>query len=462
MSFFEDRDPEASKRAILAMDGLPSINRAPGPGLFDGTWTALKSAPGAAGREVLRALSPVLDAYGKAAAFRDAPEQTMMRGLPTPDMQQVKRETIDRMGENDMRRTLTRSLERDYTLDPQSTGTAAQIVHGVTKTLGKAVGYGAIGGLPAAAAGLAIDEGANETMRLQDQGVDTETAAKAGAIHGLASGGSVFIPGFGTTALKTAGLVAASGPGLFMAEQAAINHILESENYDEIAEQYDPLDPVGLTVSTLMAAAGGAAGMASRSRIRAMDAETVAAARITQMERAIEQSALTRQDDPVGMQQHAQALQNARQAIDEGEAVSVPAEVVDIATAREAAARVPVAELRSAMDEAEPMVANSDIVIPTSRAEAELASVSAREAETGNPVSLDAQGLVKEDPEVQQARQLIAENDIAIRTGEAEDGSPAYQSARQMLDDADATLELAQQESSALRAAVTCFLKHGD
>ena len=235
MSFFDDADPQLSARAILATDGLPPVNPVPGPGFFAGTWSAIRKAPGAAFNESMRALSPVLDAYGKAAAFRDAPAAAALNGQ-SADMQQVKRETIDRMGENDMRRSITETIKRDYTLDPQSTGTAAQIVHGVTKTLGKAVGYGAIGGLPAAAAGLAIDEGANETMRLQDQGVDTETAAKAGAIHGLASGGSVFIPGFGTTALKTAGLVAASGPGLFMAEQAAINHILESENYDEIAQ----------------------------------------------------------------------------------------------------------------------------------------------------------------------------------------------------------------------------------
>jgi len=47
-----------------------------------------------------------------------------------------------------------------------------------------------------------------------------------------------------------------------MAQQQATRSILENANYGEIAKQYDPLDPVGLTVATLVPAGFAAAARA--------------------------------------------------------------------------------------------------------------------------------------------------------------------------------------------------------
>lgn len=236
----------------------------PGPGAFANFWGAAGNALRAAPLETGRALSPVLDAYGKAAAYRDAPTVAAMNGDQQPDPAQLKRETIDRMGENDLRQTLTPELNR-LTPDPRVTGTASQLVFGFGKTVGKAVGYSLVGGNVGGAVMFGLDEGTNETMRLEDKGVDTATAVKAGAIHGVAAGASAALPVVGKTKLQTAGIVAAGGPASYMAEQSAIREILRAAQYDRIADDYKPFDPMGLIVSTAAPAVFGAGAHAMRS-----------------------------------------------------------------------------------------------------------------------------------------------------------------------------------------------------
>lgn len=141
--------------------------------------------------------------------------------------------------------------------DPQTTHGSAQVVAGLSKFLGKAVGYSFLGG-PAAPIELGLDEGLTEADKLKQQGVDISTRTKAGAVAGTVAGASIVIPVAGSTALGTAGLVAAAGPGGFMAQNQATKMILENGGYKQIANQYDPLDPVGLALSTIVPAAFGA------------------------------------------------------------------------------------------------------------------------------------------------------------------------------------------------------------
>ncbi|BAO29383.1 hypothetical protein [Sulfuritalea hydrogenivorans] len=236
----------------------------PGPGAFANFWGAAGNALMAAPLEVGRALSPALDAYGKAAAFRDAPMATVLGGQPVPDLDKLKRETVDRIGENDLRHQITPELNR-LTPDPRVTGTASQLVFGFGKTASKAVGYSMLGGPLPGAAMFGLDEGANETMRLEDKGVDTGTAIKAGAVHGVASAVSAALPVAGKTKLQTAGIVVAGGPAAYVAEQASIREIVRAAQYDRIAEDYKPFDPMGLIVSTAAPAAFGVGAHALRS-----------------------------------------------------------------------------------------------------------------------------------------------------------------------------------------------------
>jgi hypothetical protein len=72
----------------------------------------------------------------------------------------------------------------------------------------------------------------------------------------------------GSTLKATAALYLAGGPGGFMAQQAATRSILADANYEDLAKQYDPLDPLGLAVSTLIPLPFAAYG--ARANLRAM------------------------------------------------------------------------------------------------------------------------------------------------------------------------------------------------
>ena len=145
-----------------------------------------------------------------------------------------------------------RDFERTLRPDPATAGTAEQLVYGLGSGLTQA-GIGALVAGPfGAAAALGGGEGATVTDDLQRQGVDDKTARMAGGVTGAVNAASVALPMFGPTLKATAGLYLAGGPGGFMAQQALTSQILERAGYAKIAEQFDPLDPLGLTLSALV------------------------------------------------------------------------------------------------------------------------------------------------------------------------------------------------------------------
>jgi len=145
-----------------------------------------------------------------------------------------------------------RDFERTLRPDPATASTAEQLVYGLGSGLTQA-GIGAIVAGPAgAAAALGGGEGATVTDDLQRQGVDNNTARAAGAVTGVVNAASVALPMFGPTLKATAGLYLAGGPGGFMAQQALTSQILQNAGYDKIAQQFDPLDPLGLALSALV------------------------------------------------------------------------------------------------------------------------------------------------------------------------------------------------------------------
>ena len=157
--------------------------------------------------------------------------------------------------------TRLRAKAASFAPDPQTAGTAEQLLFGLGRFATKAVGYSlALSPIPGAVIAGA-DEGTAEAERLRLQGVDPDTRMKAGLAMGAATAAAVALPVAGSTALRTAGLVAVGGPGGFIAQQAASKAILQNAGYAQIAEQYDPFDPVGLAVSTLVPAAFGAYAM---------------------------------------------------------------------------------------------------------------------------------------------------------------------------------------------------------
>jgi len=160
-----------------------------------------------------------------------------------------------------------RERAREVMPDPNSTHAAAQLVAGVAEFGTQAIGYTALGGMVAGPALLGADAGFAEADKLRLQGVDLGTRAAAGAVAGVVAGASVALPVAGKTLAGTAALVAAGGPGGFIAQNAAERAILQNGGYSKIANTYDPFDPVALTFATLVPAAfGGAALRGARMR----------------------------------------------------------------------------------------------------------------------------------------------------------------------------------------------------
>jgi hypothetical protein len=176
--------------------------------------------------------------------------------------------------------TQMRATARSFAPDPETAGTAENLLFGLSRFMTKAVGYTvAAGGAPVPGAIMTgVDEGMTEADRLKVEGVDIQTRMKVGAVAGGVAAVAVALPIAGKTLKQTAALVAVGGPGGFITQQATTRAILENANYDQLATMHDPFDPVGLAVSTLIPAGFGAYAMRG-ARLRPASAGDPAAAR---------------------------------------------------------------------------------------------------------------------------------------------------------------------------------------
>lgn len=233
-------------------------------------WGVTSAAPkgvGAGANESAGFFSDILGAYGKINA------QTLAQSDPSNlfDAKAAEKARADSAGlraqvesgeafSTDMG-TEFRQTARSFAPDPASAGTAEQLIFGLSRFVTKAVGYSVAAGPVPGAILTGSDEGMTEADRLKAEGVDIQTRTNVGAVAGAVAGVSVALPLAGTSVLKTGGLVLAGGPGGFIAQQAASKAILENAGYDRLADQYDPFDPVGLAVSTLVPAGFGAWAM---------------------------------------------------------------------------------------------------------------------------------------------------------------------------------------------------------
>ncbi len=169
--------------------------------------------------------------------------------------------------------------------NPETSHRADQVLAGLGRGVSKAVGYiGTMG--PAGALPFALDEGNTTTQNLRSQGIDTATAAKVGAVWGVASGIGAVVPLGGQTIAQTAALVVGSGPVTFMAQEALSRDILAKASYADEAAKHDPLDPLGLAISTVLPGVFGGfhmRGVAKRGA--ALEAGTIPLQQMTPAER---------------------------------------------------------------------------------------------------------------------------------------------------------------------------------
>lgn len=205
----------------------------------------------------------VLGAFGQAAATTYSGD--LLGGMPDQqrkETDQARQQMLTQGADfSSEAGDLFRDVAKGYATDPSTAHVAERLVFDFARFATKAVGYTVAGGPLIGPALTGADEGMQAASDLKGQGVDLATRTKAGAVIGAVSAVGIGLPMAGRTALGTAGLVSAGGPVSFMAQQAAVRQILQDADYAKLAEQYDPFDPVGLAVSTLVPAAFGVHGL---------------------------------------------------------------------------------------------------------------------------------------------------------------------------------------------------------
>lgn len=235
--------------------------------------------------DILGAFGQVAGAYPEVLGGPVTPEQAKQA-----DEQRKKLNTkgIDFSSEGG---DVFRGVASNYMPDPTTAHTAEQTVFGLTRFGSKAVGYSLAAGSVPGAALLGLDEGMTTADALKQHGVDEATRTQVGAVAGVAAAAAPLLPVAGKTVAQTVGLVGVGGPGAFMAQQAATRQILQDAGYDHLSTQYDPFDPVGLAVSTLVPAGFGAWAMrGAKVREGAVKAEQ---ARVAEAVKAEQESAQT-------------------------------------------------------------------------------------------------------------------------------------------------------------------------
>lgn len=404
--------------------------------------------------------------------------------------------------------------------DPVNATVASQILQDGARVLSKVGLYATIGRGAGAIAGTGLDEGLTGRTEMIDQGVDRTTATKVGAVRGLAMAAGVAVPVVGATGLRTAGIIAAGGPGLFMTEQATTRAILEAADYPELARQYDPLDPVGLGVSVLVPGAIGAVVHRSRAKAKSLEGaaepteqsappptpesgssltellrempEVQDAALVAHKSHVVDNAILADRADVAARQSHASAFEAAARAMDDGAPVHIADLQLDSARAKAAMDHV---HARLQETEAEMAALKSlddlddlpDLPDPTSRRRGiddgdELAAPDAVPVAESTPVSFPDAGsnalLDSLDPEVRRVVQPIADL-VMPRQTEAPKDTPLQRAQRIAQARPDMSIEFDgetgsaaqlvervaedsardKRDAGAFRAAVECMLR---
>lgn len=348
--------------------------------------------------------------------------------------------------------------------DPMTAGWATNYLHDAGRVVAKFAGYSLLGGAPGAVAGTGIDEGVTSYLGLRDQGVDADTSAKVGALHGAVTAATAGIAPFGATPLRSALLVGVSGPGAFMAESALSREILQRADYPQLAATFDPFDSLGLALSLVPGAAIATGVHAARSRAAARGQtlppegrvppppEAVEAAHVQLQRDLIDAGNLGRADDPVATVVHGQALDEARAAMDSGRRIELPGQVVDEARA---------APVMAHLDE-QLRAADVPRLVEEARAEP-MVGMEASPAVASDgvpPAAGTADKVPASRAPVQRALDAIRDRpDLPVRL--EDDGSPATPASDLARTEAQRAGYDAAEAITATRAAIECFLKLG-
>lgn len=262
--------PEALRGFGVAKDMEPTK-----PSAFQGTGEALEKALPFSYYQSLSGVSELMADRVEVNYDLDNNEDAFSDFKPT---QEQKEQVAARL--RDEAKFARLKAQNDYTPNPETTGQAAMMIHGLTGSLAKAIGYTvATGGSGILAAPLfGADLGLYEAGKLRDKGVDASTAKTAGAITGAVNTVGMALPGaIGTSYLKSMLFGGLANLATDSIEQASIKFVLDNANYSKQAQEYDPFDLANLGVSAGMGIAFGALGArANRAQARYEAAEAAA------------------------------------------------------------------------------------------------------------------------------------------------------------------------------------------
>lgn len=318
---FDELFPDA--RAASLSQQVLRPERAPDqPGIWKGFGGAVADALPYAGQTTASAWSSILDGYGNAAAYRDTPTNALVNDETAPTPEALRTQTLDQMGNSETARMFRERAKR-YAPDPAAVGLAGQVAHGLVSGLAKMTAYAGAG--PAGPALFGMDSGINRAQELTDQGVDGGTAAAAGLVTGVASAATMALPpALGATRLKSVAIGAVAAPAMTVAEVGGIRTLLEHADYDKIATQYQPFDPMNLVISSLTGAAfGGAFHRAKVDAAPHLTPDEHAALLVMNDVRTRDGDTLTAHGDLAAAADAHDAQALARQQLDRGEMVSI-------------------------------------------------------------------------------------------------------------------------------------------
>ena len=235
-------DDEQNAVDQLNSKGLPAKPKGKKEvGLFDGAASAVPRGILAGG---LKAADTVAKPFERIGDHLDwAVDEIKTGEMYEPlDVRKKSFEQIHEEKNKDRRDKLV--MEVEQLQDAENTGTAGNILFGVSDFATRAV----VGSLAAGPVGAVATTGLSETNysyeELQHKGVDSDTALKVAAVDGVVAGASAALPisyglkGTGGVA-KDAVLSVAGATGLSVGGQYASGEILKADGYEKQAKKYE-------------------------------------------------------------------------------------------------------------------------------------------------------------------------------------------------------------------------------
>ena len=272
ISSFISEDRYKIPQGVRDWDG--SRITAPEVGFWDGTKDAIKDILPNAALHVGSALTGMFTGSGRQATIEQAAAEAQEQGIPITDPKEFTRKQAEYMYAS--AKELRRIAEEEYTPNPEATGVAGQIIHGVGTELTKAVLVAPIAAASPQAAALAYGamHGVETTQRYKDKGVDENTANWLGvSAFGTGTLGFLIPAAAGPTRLASAVYGAITNPAANVSEDLATRMILRKQNYEALAATINPFDPLNLAVAAFVGGGFGTIGFHKKATVAAKKAE---------------------------------------------------------------------------------------------------------------------------------------------------------------------------------------------